>query len=107
MSFFNPYRILGTHAQQSNEEIRAAYRALARQHHPDRGGDAATFATITAAYAEVSDQPRREALRRKLLVLGTTCGQCSGEGAQRVQRGFTGVGFVRCPACDGAGYTYP
>lgn len=34
----------------SRAELDARYRELARQHHPDRGGDAAVMASINAAY---------------------------------------------------------
>jgi curved DNA-binding protein CbpA len=34
----------------SKEEVKAAYRRLARQHHPDCGGDPAKFKEIQAAY---------------------------------------------------------
>lgn len=32
------------------EELKASYRRLARQHHPDMGGDAETFRRVQAAY---------------------------------------------------------
>ena len=38
----------GTQAERINER----YRELARQHHPDRGGDSETMARINAAYRE-------------------------------------------------------
>jgi len=36
-----------------------AYRELARLHHPDKGGDAATFARILAAFQVLSDERQR------------------------------------------------
>lgn len=36
------------------EVVKAAYRALALLHHPDRGGDAAKMKAVTAAYARLS-----------------------------------------------------
>jgi hypothetical protein len=46
----NPFEVLGVDAESDTEEIRLAYRTAARRHHPDRGGDATTFARITDAY---------------------------------------------------------
>jgi DnaJ-domain-containing protein 1 len=40
----------------SNQEIRLQYRRLAMQHHPDRGGDDASFREITAAYQRLKLQ---------------------------------------------------
>lgn len=34
----------------SGEDVRRRYRELAKTHHPDAGGNAATFAAITEAY---------------------------------------------------------
>lgn len=40
-------------------DIRKAYRTQARKHHPDKGGDAKTFARIQHAYEVLSDPHRR------------------------------------------------
>jgi hypothetical protein len=42
--------VLGLKRGASKEEIKAAYRRLARQHHPDCGGDAEKFKELQAAY---------------------------------------------------------
>ena len=39
----------------SQDEIKRAYRTLARTHHPDRGGDANMFQQIHAAHEILSD----------------------------------------------------
>jgi DnaJ family protein A protein 2 len=55
---FNGYRTpdclsrLGLGHGATITEIKRAYRRLALQHHPDRGGDAATFMAITSAYEQ-------------------------------------------------------
>lgn len=44
------FRTLGLEPEASPEAVKAAYRQLARQHHPDAGGDAEAFAQVSAAY---------------------------------------------------------
>ncbi len=44
-----PWQVLGVPMQANRSEIETAYRRLAMQHHPDRGGDAGEMARINAA----------------------------------------------------------
>jgi len=56
------YAVLGVAPDASDEEIKRAYRALARELHPDVNGDPAAeqrFKEITAAYDTLSDPSRR------------------------------------------------
>jgi curved DNA-binding protein len=53
------YQILGVDKAATQEEIKSAYRKLASKHHPDRGGDTATFQKIQAAYDIVGDSAKR------------------------------------------------
>jgi DnaJ-class molecular chaperone len=59
------YAILGLHARCTQEEIRNAYRLLAKRHHPDLNpGDAAAVAmlqAVNAAHEVLSDPARRRA----------------------------------------------
>ncbi|HET7029523.1 MAG TPA: J domain-containing protein [Candidatus Limnocylindrales bacterium] len=55
----NPYEILQVDRRADLEVIRAAYRILARRHHPDVGGDAATMAAVNEAWAILEDPMRR------------------------------------------------
>ena len=56
----NHYQTLGVERTASAEDIKRAYRKLAGQHHPDRGGDTAKFQTIQAAYDVLGDQGKRQ-----------------------------------------------
>lgn len=55
----NYYEILGISKNASQDEIKKAYRKLAHQHHPDKGGDAQMFKEINEAYQILSDQQKR------------------------------------------------
>lgn len=46
------WTVLGISSSATKSEIKTAYRKLALKHHPDKGGDAATFNKITTAYKE-------------------------------------------------------
>lgn len=59
------YKILGIKKSASEDEVRAAYRKLARKYHPDvNPGDAAAesqFKEVAAAYEVLSDKDKRKA----------------------------------------------
>jgi curved DNA-binding protein len=53
------YITLGVSKQANADEIKKAYRKLASQHHPDKGGDTAKFQQIEEAYRTLSDPEAR------------------------------------------------
>lgn len=55
------YRVLGVERSADQEEIKRAYRRLASQHHPDKGGDTQKFQEIQEAYAVLSDPAKKQA----------------------------------------------
>ena len=44
------YKILGLEIGASKDDIKRAFRSLAAQHHPDRGGDEEEYRKVIAAY---------------------------------------------------------
>ena len=51
----NPYQTLGINQGADATEIKRAYRKLASQHHPDKGGDKAKFQEIQSAYSMLTN----------------------------------------------------
>lgn len=62
----NLYRTLQVDPAAEDVVIRAAYRALMKRYHPDRGGDPAYAQRLNAAYATLADPVAREAYDRQL-----------------------------------------
>jgi molecular chaperone DnaJ len=83
------YELLEVERNSTEDEIKRAYRRLARTHHPDaNGGDPAAearFKEITAAYETLRDPERR----RRYDMFGPEAERGAGAGA----RGFDGTVF--------------
>jgi curved DNA-binding protein len=58
----NPYEVLGLPKTANQEDIKRAYRKLASQHHPDKGGNTARFQQIQSAYDVLSDPVKKQEL---------------------------------------------
>ncbi|CAB4878457.1 unannotated protein [freshwater metagenome] len=86
------YKVLGVGKKASHDEIKKAYRKLAREFHPDRNpGDAAAeerFKEISAAYDVLGDEDKRSQYDQGRLFGGT-----GGQGAQGFPGGFDPSGF--------------
>ncbi len=83
MTIKDPYHILGIPRTATAEDLRKAYRALAKKHHPDLNPgnkDAeASFKEISAAYAFLSDSEQRSRFDR---------GEIDASGAEKPQAAY-------------------
>jgi molecular chaperone DnaJ len=59
MSKRDYYEVLGLKNGASDKEIKKSYRNLAKEHHPDKGGDANAFKEINEAYEVLKDPDKK------------------------------------------------
>jgi len=76
----DPYAVLGVGRTATATEIKAAYRALVKRHHPDAGGDSQRMLALNAAWEVLGDRDRR---RRYDL----STGGCGASGSVRAAAG--------------------
>lgn len=63
----NYYAVLGVGRTSHKDEIKVAYKKLAREHHPDKNnGDDTTFKEVSEAYDTLSDDKKRKAYDIKM-----------------------------------------
>lgn len=80
------YDVLGIPRTATEKEIKTAFRKLAAQHHPDKGGDSKKFVEIKEAYETLNDPKKRQMYDQ----FGTADPQQAGF----QQQGFGGFGDV-------------
>ncbi len=60
MSNKDYYKTLGVDKGANKEDIKKAFRKLAMEHHPDKGGNPEKFKEISEAYSTLSDDSKRK-----------------------------------------------
>lgn len=104
----DPYKALGVDRKASDEEIKKAYRRLARKHHPDRNPDdpkaEERFKEIQEAYSILSDKDKRRAYDQGGGIFGGGFGGGFDPGAFRTGGGggFGGIGDILSDLFGGA-----
>lgn len=58
------YEVLGISRNADDRDIKRAYRKMAVQHHPDKGGDEQKFKEVSEAYQILSDKDKRSSYDR-------------------------------------------
>lgn len=61
MSRAQALRVLALSSRADRDDVKRAYRQLAREHHPDRGGDPDTFHEVARAFQRLVDDDTRPA----------------------------------------------
>ena len=87
----SPYETLGLPSNSTPEELKARYRTLDRQQHPDHGVAPGALQVVVTAY--------KKALK---ITLAKPCPECYGQGKVLKQSGWI-VLKVDCKSCKGLG----
>ena len=88
------YKTLNVEKGASKDDVKRAFRKLAHEHHPDKGGDEAKFKEINEAYQVLSDEKKRSQYDQ----FGQTFDDAGGPGGfGGFSQGFEGVNFEPLP----------
>ncbi len=68
----NFYEELGLEKNATKSEIKASYRYLVKQHHPDAGGEKERFLAIQNAWETLNDRVKKEEYDRKIFASSTS-----------------------------------
>jgi len=80
------YAILGVPKTATDDEIKKAFRRLAHEHHPDKGGEQQKFKDINEAYQVLGDRVKRD----KYDQFGSAAFEQGGMGSGGFGQGFGG-----------------
>lgn len=92
MGAVTAFEKLGLKSTAAVGEIKAKWKVLASEYHPDHGGDAAIFSELRRAYNEalrIASAPRK-------------CSACNGTGKHTESHGFHSI-KIPCHFCGGRG----
>ncbi len=92
MNITESYKLLGLPTEAAPDDVKAAYRALTKEHHPDMAtGNAVRFQAVQTAYKKVVEHMR-----------AANCETCRGAGFTFKINGFNSM-KTGCETCGGSG----
>jgi len=81
----DPYQVLGVSPTASAVEIKFAYRALVKRHHPDAGGDKKTILLLNAAWKILGDPEARRTYDQKRSKVNSVVQEAKERGIRNAQ----------------------